>query len=282
MISSLFDKQWLRAKNQATTSDETIEHGWEQHVLIDHENEIVYRYPRNANAAAKLEDEVSILDRLQYYKWPVKIPHMIKHTATYSAYRYIPGVVADSTVVQTLSDTETRHIGEQLGRFFAVMHSVEHSAVYAKKTKQQMTLLEYYSARIERSPDSANKSAALNDLRQLTDGTAREHVVVHGDLHGLNMVLDPDSKELVGVIDFSELEIGEPSQDFRKIYMAEPRFLAPAIAAYHQHSPHRLSSERVLLWAYVNEWANICYFAEHSDNPTYQRAFRHLQKWGKI
>ncbi len=283
MPNNSYDNHWRNAVNHAPNADfETVEHGWEQHVLIDHIKEIVYRYPRNQAASAKLNDEVNVLDQLQHYKWPVKIPKLVEHHTDYSAYRYIPGAVLDDEMIGNLSDKEAGDIGTKLGEFFLVMHSVSHTVVTAKKTKQTTSLLDYYSERIYGASDTTYKKHALKDLSLLSEKPMSNHVVVHGDLHGLNMVIDPMSHELVGVIDFSELEIGDPDQDFRKIFMADKRLLQPAIDSYNKGSSRTIELNRVKHWAYVNEWANLCYFASQPNNPTFIRATNHLHKWGRL
>ncbi len=84
------------------------------------------------------------------------------------------------------------------------------------------------------------------------------------------------------MIDLSEMEIGDPHQDFRKLFMTDPRLLEPSVNSYHQNGGSRLNIETVKTWAYVNEWANLCHFADTPSNPTYQRALRHLRMWEQI
>ncbi len=278
MTHSTYSEHWSVARSKAIHAGlRIIEHGWEQHVIIDEQHGIVYRYPRHAAAAAKLDDEVAVLDTIHRYTWPIKLPIMRDHTELYTSYDYIAGEVLNKDHFDSFTKSDFDQIGQQLGAFLTQLHSLDHAIISTKKTKQSTTLLEYYSDRINSAYDKPHFNKAAKALACLTIIDTPQ-VVVHGDLHGLNMVIDPISRKLVGVIDLSEMEVGDPHQDFRKLFMSDARLLEPALNAYDQS----LSTERVRTWAYVNEWANICHFSDTPDNPTYQRALHHLQKWQQL
>lgn len=276
-----FEQNWEQAKNQKSQSGwEVVEHGWEQHVLVDHTSNLVYRYPRNQNAADKLADEVVILRSLHQEVFNVAIPFIVEHTDIYTVYRYIPGGVIDDLVLIELTDEEAISIGHDLGIFFARLHACDQKTVASKQRKQTMSLYGYYSKRIDQSKNSPHHAHASNLLANIIPH--KDQVLVHGDLHGRNMVIDPINKHLVGVIDFSEVEIGDPHQDFRKIFMADKRFLDPSIESYQELSGRSLDRQQILLWAYVNEWANLAYFHDQPNHPTHLRALKHLMAWDEI
>lgn len=275
---SPYTEHWESARDKAVKKGlRIIEHGWEQHVIIDEAEGLVYRFPRHHAAAAKLDDEVSVLHVIHEQSWPTLLPVMREHTAEYSTYTYIPGEPLSRDIIDTLSDANFQRIGHQLGVFLAQFHTLNHSIVDSKKTKQTTSLLDYYAARINEAKGKQPYKKAAEALRRLTASNLQS-VVVHGDLHGLNMIIDTATKSLNGVIDLSEIEIGDPHQDFRKLFMTDERLVEPAIKAYDKE----LDLELVRTWAYVNEWANICHFADTPDNPTYQRALGHLRKWRQI
>lgn len=275
---SPYTEHWQRARDAAIQKNlRIIEHGWEQHVIIDEAKGLVYRFPRHHAAADKLDDEVSVLHVIHERSWPTLLPIMREHTAEYSTYTYIPGEPLSRDIIDTLTDTDFQRIGRQLGAFLAQFHTLSHSIVDSKKTKQTTSLLDYYTARINEAEGKQYYQRAAKALNHLTSSKLQS-VVVHGDLHGLNMIIDTATKSLNGVIDLSEIEIGDPHQDFRKLFMTDERLVEPAIEAYGQN----LDPELVRTWAYVNEWANICHFADTPDNPTYQRALDHLRKWQQI
>jgi len=282
--TNIYEQHWQSAAAQARGKGyKIVELGWEQHVIIDESAGIVYRYPRHDAAAAKLSDEIKLLADVHLRQWPVKLPVMLECNEVFASYKYIPGEVLDEKTISSLSVEDFEQLGRQLGEFLALFHQLDCKIVERKQTSHSISLLEYYSERILNSSltDSQKKaSSALSELIKRSEQISQ--VVVHGDLHGLNIVIDPQTKMLVGVIDLSEMEIGDPHQDFRKLFMADRRLLAPAARAYQQKSGQHINEELSKLWAYVNEWANLCHFAEEPENPTYQRALQHLRMWNKL
>jgi aminoglycoside phosphotransferase (APT) family kinase protein len=282
---SEYDDIWAKAKAKAENSGlEIVEHGWEQHVIIDEPNNLVYRYPKNKNAAAKLEDEVIIFKELDKITWNVAIPKLLGYDGTRAKYRLVSGQVLDETTLKSLSQGQTAEIGTGLGEFLAILNSAPKSIVKHEAWVQRGTLLEYYTGHITDAPETNRwKQPALEALSKLKKLQGKDvSVPVHGDMHGLNIVIDPKSKKLAGVIDFSEMEIGNRHQDFRKIFMADERFLQPAIKSYAVAGGSKLSAELIRLWAYANEWANACRFESEPSNPTYLRALAHLNRWEQI
>lgn len=284
MANTSFTDNWLHAREQAIHQGwEVIEIGWEQHVIIDHHNQRVYRYPRHQAAADKLADEVDVLQSINSRQWSVQLPQLIEYTGVYAIYKYIPGHVLDRKTILGLSDNELSWIGRELGVFLADFHTLNKDIVENKKTKQETSLLEYYEQRINTDPALPYFSKA----QSLCDGLKRSNkdspsVVVHGDLHGLNILIDKTTSQLSGIIDLSEIEVGDPHQDFRKLFMTDERLVMPALLGYKEISDYELDVEQIKLWAYVNEWANLCYFAEQSQNATYKRAVENLKKWQQL
>ena len=64
--------------------------------------------------------------------------------------------------------------------------------------------------------------------------------------------------------------------------MADSRFLDPMIQAYLENTNTKLSADKIKAWAYVNEWANIAYFKDQPNHPTYIRAHKHLRRWHQL
>lgn len=284
MPEDIYSQNWHEAREAALKQGlRIVEHGWEQHVIIDEVKGIVYRYPRHSSAAAKLKDEIGVLDVIHRHQWPFHLPLLIEQNEIYSSYNYIPGTALTEAVVNRLDANAFLRIGVQLGEFLAQFHKLDQLIVEQKKTKHDTNLLEYYSERISDSTSEVfgrRARGALEGLMRMLQ--LQTPVVVHGDMQGSNVVIDTESGSVNGVIDFGEVEIGEPHQEFRKIFMTIPQSLDSAVRSYREHGGQELSQDIIIQWAFVNEWANICYFADKTENLTYKRALTNLKKWGQI
>lgn len=274
-----YEKTWQNAISDHPDF-EISELGWEQHVLIDHSKNLVYRYPRHLKAEHKLKNEVGILKILNKIKFNVDIPILLKHTDSYTVYKYIPGEVLTSDLINNLSDHRIQQIGKALGEFLATLHSVPKSILQQKFYKQTISLIDYYRDHLKDSEILRQNRKIDKFLQEISKNYIE--LVVHGDLHGKNMVINPKTKKLVGIIDFSELEVGDPHQDFRKIFMSDERLLASAVHKYQELTTRTLSINKIMTWAYVNEFANLAHFYNQPENLTYKRAYQNLKKWGQI
>ena len=276
---------WRLAREKALKQGlRVVEIGWEQHVIIDEAKGIVFRYPRHQAAVAKLADEVKVLHDVNEHKWPIKLPVMLEHNEIFTSYTYIPGEVLTPAIIASLNPNSLIAIGAEIGSFLAQFHQLDHKIVDQKYTKHTTTLLEYYDGRIcsaEGSQFYVKAFKALQKLKNLQNEQIKR-VVLHGDIHGPNVVVDLKTEKLAGVIDLSEMEVGDPHQEFRKIFMTYPTALNPALEAYESSGGQTLNSEAVIQWAYVNEWANACFFSSEPENPTYVRAMAHLHEWQQL
>jgi aminoglycoside phosphotransferase (APT) family kinase protein len=283
-MPDIYAEHWQEARKRALAKGlEIVEIGWEQHVIIDKDEGIVWRYPRHAAAAAKLADEVSVLHSVHRQAWPIELPVMRQHDEICTTYDYIVGEVLTAERVNTLNQSDFERIGKPLGEFLALFHRLDPGIVASKKTRQPGSLLEYYTDRINAGKDTefyVPAKQALDKLNAIKTDTT--DVVVHGDLHGPNIVVNPADNSLHGVIDLSEMETGDPHLEFRKIFMTVPEMLDPVLARYTASGGQELNRDKIILWAYVNEWANAAHFAGTPENGTYCRAIAHLKEWSQL
>ena len=284
MQQDIYSQNWQKARTLALKEGlKIVDYGWEQHVIIEEPAGIVYRYPRHDAAAAKLADEVAVLSDIHRHQWPIRLPVMQDHNKIFTSYKYIPGEVLTEEMVSSLITSDFERIGQNLGEFIALFHQLNFAIVLQKKTSHSTSLFEYYENRINNAGLGEHKTKALAAISELETYTGKaKPVVLHGDLHGPNVVINPQNKELVGVIDLSEIEIGDPHQEFRKIFMTFPMSLEASLRGYESKGGQKLDKQAIILWAYTNEWANLCYFAHTPANLTYQRALKHLKKWDQL
>ncbi len=77
----IYTRNWETACHKALDDGlQIIEHGWEQHVIVDEAKGIIYRYPKHSAGAAKLSDEVSVLKDIHKYSWQIELPVLLEHT----------------------------------------------------------------------------------------------------------------------------------------------------------------------------------------------------------
>lgn len=94
-------------------------------------------------------------------------------------------------------------------------------------------------------------------------------MVLHGDLHGWNIALDPASNQLVGVFDFNGTCIGDPHLDFRYFFYTDPPLLEAVLEFYQAMSSRKLSLARCILYAAATDLSDLVYCAQE-QRPIYE------------
>jgi len=92
----------------------------------------------------------------------------------------------------------------------------------------------------------------------LQAGLDSEEVLLHGDLHGLNMIVDADS-HLVGVIDWSALSIGPFERDFKFFFSFGDEFMARVLDEYERVSGRRIALRTMLTYNLIESFSNFYY-----------------------
>lgn len=168
-----------------------------------------------------------------------KIVHFGKEPV-FMAYAAIEGTVASRDVVQTFDAARRRRFGASLGEFLARLHDEPPSRYRFLPREYGPDLLRQLRDNVgtiaRRDPDGRvgpllEKALADWDARQNGD---EPEVLLHQDLHGQNLICDPGTGDLIGVLDFTLAWIGDPVWDFPEIYRCGSEILDCAIEVYHR------------------------------------------------
>lgn len=214
-------------------------------VLVVNE-EIVLRFPRNKVAASALTREVAVLRGFQgRLPLPVPSPTLMGYDAATGAiewmgYSLLPGEPLWGEELDALDKADQRQIALQLAGFLHALHTLPPTEVapelHARDEGQFWAGLfaafrdELYSYM---RPEARGEVDALGDaiLADL-DGTTTTPVVIHGDFGGGNILYDPATRRLTGVIDFGGGALGDPAVDIAALSCYGDPFLTIGVPVY--------------------------------------------------
>jgi aminoglycoside phosphotransferase (APT) family kinase protein len=211
-----------------------IGNGWDNTVYRVGD-EYVFRFPRRDIAIALLNTEAKILPKLENY---ITVPYAKPlffgkesedFPAPFLGYAYLPGNFPIG-----ISDVVRMQSAATLARFLKNLHA------FPVEIAQQEGVL---SDQRNLADIAGRKNKMLNLLSNLThyitqeelneiedylqgihlDRARHQHVLIHGDLHFKNMLVD-DAGMLSGIIDWGDVNIGHPACDLSIVYS----FLPPA------------------------------------------------------
>ena len=205
--------------------------GWEN-VVLDTADGWIVRFPRDQEFA--FEREIQLLDRL-HDRLPAPIPKVV-HTgrrAKFAVYRRLDGVGLDPRAFEAADPMTRDRVAAPFGRFLAAMHEA--------LSDEEITELGVPA--VGRAGDDATAGRLPATLRpryqavrdELADRLAARParpVLLHNDFHLGNLVMDAALGRLAGVWDFSCVETGDPSIEFRYLVGDSREFAARIASAY--------------------------------------------------
>jgi aminoglycoside 2''-phosphotransferase len=226
---------------------------WEQYngqfndVLIVNDD-LVARFPRSASAAAAMEREVVVLNALRG-RLPLPIPEPVvvarnlEGQQTWMSYRIIPGVPLDREQMATLDHAAISRIAAQLAEFLRELHHIRLSDLPAELTadvsEDRGDWLQMWAdicdlvsphMRADRfDAVAADWETYLADERHF----AFVPTLRHGDFGIGNLLFDPETGVITGIIDFSFCGLGDPAQDLGALLASfDPAFVERVFVTY--------------------------------------------------
>ncbi|HMA38287.1 MAG TPA: phosphotransferase [Chloroflexia bacterium] len=226
---------------------EYLAHG-KDHVTCLVNKELVFRFPKRADAAGKLRMEISLLPELAS-TLPLPIPHFSYVARTpppsfprvFVGYRrlageplrqYIPeiwdanwwpaAVGAALTALHRFPIQRAQELGvpggttDEWRHCYQALYSRVQERVYPLVTGSQRVAIGRYFEDF------------LHDPRHFRF----QPVLLHGDLYSQHILLDNVRHRVTGIIDFSECRIGDPALDFRNPW--EPYYTGQRDASWRE------------------------------------------------
>ena len=248
-------------------------------------DQLILKFPLCEAALEGMTRERWMIGALQgHTSVAVPTPMFVAQTCFCFGYKKVPGILLTDDHYRTLTVREKQDFAIGIARFLSELHG---SLVVSEATDAGLRL-----------PDDPLSAGRLRQrLLPLLDGDEQvptvEHmlklieqiepvtdvpVVLHGDLHGWNVVLNPVSNQLVGVFDFNGACIGDRHLDFRYFFCLDPSLQEAIATQYRALSGQQLSTSRCVLYGVATDLSDLVYCTEENmpivDGPVSARIGR--------
>ncbi len=217
----------------------------------------IVRFPRKPWVAERFRAERWLLARLAP-RISVRIPDLtyFGEAPIFMCYPEIPGSPAARSLLDTFDKVRRDAFARSLGRFLVELHAqpaAEHGDLptdYGERIIARLTAERHsIAARDGTGIVGRVLEGSLDTWRRLMVDEAPP-VLLHQDLHGQNLICDPATGELVGVVDFTLAWIGDPHFDFPEILQCGDDILERVLEIYEPASGRPIDRRRVaVLWA---------------------------------
>ena len=198
-----------------------IHEGGDDFVVLEINQEWMFRFPRNEISEKALQVEKGFLARFKTIS-PLPVPDHKYSGDNFVGYPKINGTSLNLDVFQTLSKESLARIAQQMGQFLSAVHNFPVGE--AKRMGVTEGWSGYHQQAINRFREEIapllSASACQKTLICMEQMMSEkfEPRVIHGDFAFEDHVFfDRDKKQLSGVIDFADVTINDPAHDFQNI-----------------------------------------------------------------
>ncbi|MGN7225515.1 aminoglycoside phosphotransferase family protein [Dietzia maris] len=242
-------------------SAERIDEGWDHVVMICRgcsgadghgHRDLVFRFPADDQALAQLPTEIAVLDHLAG-RVDAALPHYshVPAHGRFAGYPLVRGQRLTPELFVGLPATERTTLAAQLGALLAALHIQDTSAPPIDRVPHsyQPENLDFVRGIVDNNLPAVFTDAEMATAREICDevgalqSTLLPRVLLHNDVYVRHLYWDRGQAAgqaaggvsgpgRLGLIDFTDMCLGDPAVDFAELYEYGPRFVEDVLAHY--------------------------------------------------
>ncbi|MFE7630751.1 phosphotransferase family protein [Kocuria sp. NPDC057446] len=254
------DLAWSRARK--------VTEGWD-HVVVILDDALVFRFPQEAPYTEALAREVEVLDHLGP-RLPVRIPRYdrVAPDGSFAGYPLLPGRTLQPEVLDSLDGTAREALVDQLAGFLSALHTAPVAGTPLEQVPPSCLAEDQDDVRSAAAAHlpALLTAAELDDVERILGevdallAADLPDVVVHNDVYSRHLLWDDDAARL-GVIDFSDMSVGDPAVDFAELYEYGEDFVRAVHERYTGPADPGLLDRA---WTY-QRWIGVYMLTDHFD-----------------
>lgn len=232
-------------------SAERIVEGWDHTVVICRgcsgddalgHRDLVFRFPSDEQAHAQLPTEIAVLEHLAGHV-EAALPHYshVPPHGGFAGYPLVRGQRLTPELLDSLPYRERTLIAGQLGALLAALHVQDVSAPPLDRVPHsyQPENLDFVRGILAHDMPAVLTDDELRTAHEICDevgvlqSTLLPRVLLHNDVYSRHLYWDRDATPgRLGLIDFTDMCLGDPAVDFAELYEYGPRFVEDVLARY--------------------------------------------------
>ncbi|MEX5301272.1 phosphotransferase family protein [Kocuria sabuli] len=259
------DLRWSRARR--------ITEGWD-HVVVVLDDALVFRFPVEAEPYADgLGREIEVLDHLAdglTEPLPARVPHYdrVAPDRSFAGYRIVPGRPLTPQLMSALAPAEREEIVTQLAGFLSALHTAPVAGTPLERVPESYLVEDQRGVRqgvedhlrdVLTPGELAEVEEVLADVDGLLTADLPE-VFVHNDVYSRHLLWDEAAGRL-GVIDFSDMCLGDPAVDFAELHEYGEEFVR---AVYERYTGPKDPGFLDRAWTY-QRWVGVYMLTDHFE-----------------
>lgn len=253
-------------------------------LVLENQYGFIIRVAKNLDTAKQYVKEYNILPQLQAKLFPINIPipkwyHYDTEKVPYGiiAYEKLAGPTLNPKVI---SEENKKRIAKQLAEFIALIHQTP-TDHFQDTCPQEENDRNHFTNLRENTYNELSKNLSKKEMlmmndwweEMLQDQTFYSHksVLCHGDLWYENILVNHQQTDITGIIDFSEVKIGDPAIDLVPHHYIGEDFYSYVLNEYRMAFPNDPTiDERVKKHRGLRELNGLAYAIKHKETPEVQ------------
>jgi len=238
LIEECFPEIRIRRARQLLTGRENL--------ILEVNGEYVFRFPRFSETEKRLRREIGLLSKLRgHLSVPVPDYKFVwkgdrKHPHWFGGYPKLRGETISDRVLGTRA---TRQLARQVSRFLKELHStgIQSRRLHVPEYSpgEWVNSIRLQRNRIRRiiypllRPELRNRSEKFwQGLLSDFANADFKPTLIHGDLSTENILFDPETLELTGILDWGYAQVSDPALEFAHLFMHNPTFGKEVLRIY--------------------------------------------------
>ncbi len=267
-----------------------IRTGWENFVL-EVNGDVFFRFPKFRGTENRLRNEIEFLPALTnrlstpipnyefIWKGDRKYPHW------FGGYKKLEGV---SMSIHPFKTEWTRPLAREISRFLKELYTVRvpHNRFqgipryspeeWHRSLRQQHRKIRRIVYPLLGSELRARSSGFWRNLFADFGGADFRPTLIHGDLSTENILFDPSTLKLTGILDWGYAQVSDPALEFAHLFMHNPGLGKEVLKLYRTHES---DFEKRVHWYVESEpFYDVMWGVEHHWEKAKKQGMRQLTR----
>lgn len=260
-----------------------IGEGWNARAWLVND-ELVFRCPKRVEHWEELEREIAFL-RFAGHKLPLPVPEYVQTARSsaapygYAVYRYLQGEPMD---LDSLHADERETVAAKLADFLRALHALKPTDIFLPREDEYLNARQYLD-RAEREvvPHlSRPAAAALLNVFEAHLGRRENFsftpAVLHADFSRDHILMEKGV--VTGVIDFGDVNWGDPDYDFMYLYVDCGESFAEHVARRYGHPDFARLRVKLRYFALTDQIDMIVNGADHALEGQQRAAWSRIEE----
>lgn len=275
----LFKKQFPKEKITSVQ-----ERQGSDHLILEINHTWMCKSSKTQEGVALLEREARLLELLEGKISVAKIPVPVHYEENFLVYKKIPGSPLISYAFYRLGNKQRSKLIFEVAQFLSQLHTAlspeEIASLHLTKTDWPWSVekLQAHRHHLEDNKDMLEVFDSIMKMYEDDLSEPSEKALIHNDMDIKNIIVDPLTGQLRGVIDFTDAAFDDIAFDLRMRRNNPIEFVRAVSLVYAMIQKTPQSPQKLYGYYYATEFSRYFQYKEEGKTADAQKTFNEIVK----